>query len=864
MSSPPDSSTSNKAGHLHTIDQKDQQRSLSFPSALNPFHRKAPPKSVKTPLPVEPYEVAPGIWNTDATAQVFGYLDTDAKDKTKGQAPLRKPVPPKHPGSPGQNVPGNISFKVSPLNNQHRRVGPNPLPQHEGKGQPTLDVRKTQQHTEFQGFQGMRTVSREDRLVQRGANPRTGLVSPFITSDTSDDNVVRDHLSLGKPFLDRPEPKGRSRSGKWRQGRFGWSLVESPLLSPIAQSTTGPLSRKVSVKKLEDKLLLQMPGVDNPEPNNMTEQQMKKYQKSIAQAVKKGGNNAMVDPDALPSPRPVTPEGPSTPPNKLHRIRRKMVGSGPGRGEESNETILVNDKAIATSSAPTTRRKDKGTQKVKIVTPVHTAIESSHKSHAQPKMSSANDAFLGLRITQRLGQVGETSRSPQFQGMQERQQVQSRSLTNLSNRAEVESFAPQAFPTLEQYLPRLQLLHPSHFANLEKSSYRRPAELLPAHLRPTEGQKKIIEGACTTTITSTLRKTPEKTQGSKAPRQSKTTTIPRVKAFSIQAPEGSKENYVRESSPRKRLSYTSILADDSGSKGPRQNRLHHLHRSPIATREPEVQHRTEALYQWTLPSSESRGQGAERKATLNTFDDSHYQQAEWTAPRKSSGAIPMAQSMRARSANTIQGPTQDTERNGVGSTRTQDHHGGNGENGGMWSMSGDDVAGKDGNIEYKAGNPTEIAFKGDGSVWFAGHWAGSSHNQNNTSHRVLEPEASLHQESLHAATIIEQCASRLLVSLWSSVTPRSVQSYLFRMADHTIRTFNIDSPPLAVLRTSDAKILDYVRATKEVILACICLTLLLHALLVVRKVLVILSVIMYWLWHPLRTLLAIAKWCVLA
>lgn len=101
-------------------------------------------------------------------------------------------------------------------------------------------------------------VSSEDRLTERGANPRTGLVSPFVTSE-SELGHDHDYLSMGRAGRPQPFAKARTRSGKWKQDGLGWSLVESPLLSPIAQSTNAPPTRQVSLKELEDRLLVQMP-----------------------------------------------------------------------------------------------------------------------------------------------------------------------------------------------------------------------------------------------------------------------------------------------------------------------------------------------------------------------------------------------------------------------------------------------------------------------------------------------------------------------------------------------------------------------------------------------------------------------------
>ena len=871
MSSPPNSGTSTKVGHLHNVDRKHQQRSLSFPAALNPFHKKAHPEIDKATSPVEPYEVAPGIWNTDATAKVFGYLDNEPKkDKIKAHPLARKPVPPKHPALPSQNRPGVSPVKSAPQNAtpQHEKYQPaaaaavTSLSQHEAKGQAVSIEHKNQQHSKIKA---MRTVSRDDRLVQRGANPRTGLVSPFITSDTSDDNVARDYLSLGKPLLDRPSPKGRTRSGKWRQDRAGWSLVESPLLSPIAQSTTGPLSRKVSLKKLEDKLLLEMPGVDNPDPKNMTERQMRKYQKSIAQALENGESNAMVNPNTMPSPRPVTPEGPSTPPNRLHRIRRKAVGSGLGRGEDSVETVLVHEKFTAVSPTSALKRKDLEAHKVKFAAPKETAKESRPKNPPKTKSSTADEAFLGIPLKQRLDQVEENFHLQQSQSM-EKDQVRNRLPTNLSTPMQKECEDPQAFPTLKQYLPRLQLLHPSHFANLETSSYRRPAELMPARLRPMEERKRIIEDACITTITSTSRRRPEWSQRPKVQRQGASIIVPQVRQSSIQVSEGPNKNYVHESSLRKRLSYTSILADDSGSREPKTHLLL-PHQSVTTVKEAEIQIKARVPHPWMQEDDPNPSRGSRHGVATGTSTDPRHQQLGTTSkksPGKWSGATPPVPGLSVRSTNTMQDTIRGKETDGVGTTLTRDHHGGDGKSGRMQSISSDHVAGNHCTRGHDPAKPTEIAFKGDGSVWFAGQWARSEGDQDKEKLRSISTsEGSLPSECMHTSSLSIECIGTLLASLQSAITWDTTKNCLSCMANHTVQTLRTDSRALTVLRRHDASIADYFRATKEVVLAFGCLLLFLNALLIARKVLVGMSTVMSWFWHPLSALLAILRWCVL-
>ena len=100
-------------------------------------------------------------------------------------------------------------------------------------------------------------------------------------------------------------------------------------MSQRPQSTNGTIresSRQVNARKLRDKLLQHMPGVDDPEPIDMKDWEVRKFRGDLADLWKREGSDAMVDPDTLPSPRVRTPEGPSSPPNRTRKIARNVVG----------------------------------------------------------------------------------------------------------------------------------------------------------------------------------------------------------------------------------------------------------------------------------------------------------------------------------------------------------------------------------------------------------------------------------------------------------------------------------------------------------------------------------------------------------
>lgn len=86
----------------------------------------------------------------------------------------------------------------------------------------------------------MGLLSKDDELIQRGANPRTGIISPYVLSDAVGDSLKGNYIVMGNV-----EPKGKTRrggSGKWKQNgsegclvdqfsTFDWPCTETPQLN---------------------------------------------------------------------------------------------------------------------------------------------------------------------------------------------------------------------------------------------------------------------------------------------------------------------------------------------------------------------------------------------------------------------------------------------------------------------------------------------------------------------------------------------------------------------------------------------------------------------------------------------------------
>ncbi|OJJ46761.1 hypothetical protein ASPZODRAFT_2018180 [Penicilliopsis zonata CBS 506.65] len=154
--------------------------------------------------------------------------------------------------------------------------------------------------------------TREARISTRGANSRTGTVSPSPKSasvspaSSSSKDRTRRHddrkiwrLKGGQSDSSNLHPRTPSKSSDRSSTEPDSSVSSQQSVSPIS----GPGS---SNTEWEDQFVVHMPSAREPNPPMMTAQQILNFQQSIEKVYKDG--DAMVDPDTLPSPRTVTPE----------------------------------------------------------------------------------------------------------------------------------------------------------------------------------------------------------------------------------------------------------------------------------------------------------------------------------------------------------------------------------------------------------------------------------------------------------------------------------------------------------------------------------------------------------------------------
>ena len=772
---------------------------------------------------MEPYEVAPGIWSTDATAKAYGYLDTN----DKGHQPRVQSAEPDIQAANRKTKRQSITIDSLSGCKQAQfveRTEQYDIDKVKDESEAPSELRKKgrgEEGTErasnwVEVRQGtMRTVSTDDQLVERGANPRTGLVSPFFVSDNGEDCLEGDYIAVAKVGSTDPPSKKRPCSGKWRQNSLGWSLVESPLLSPFAQSMSDKMSRKISAKQFEDRLPVDRPGADSLDQKTMTDEQIKQYQEGITRAYKRGGGSiAMLDPDTLPLPRQWTPVGPSTPTAKLRKIRRKEVGSRVVRNRKSGDTANMNA-GIRTSSISTPRKDIMKRHKVSIIAPSNTPKGSSFESCENVNNAMGRTGpFSGRESRTTCSQTMSAIQSQSY--LNPGQAHQNRRKGSELSQSSTLLDPPAASQPWSRHLPRLQLLQPSCPASLERSPNFRPTQL---RLKVLEEQRRAVEDACTTTFTIASAKGLGWEQRPKM-RRHENDVVPRVNHLSSRCGEPLK-GYHRRSPPRNKQCFPGDLPMDT------------IHTSGL------VPGRSQAIG-WPKkvdPVGNLVNTRCLRETRIRA--DCLRQTPCEDRPRCLLSPTRTTKNLSHESVILAQEPVQRNE-NGDGCTPTFDHRGDLCDQ--SWGLSSGMLQ-HDCHDMVQATLPAELTNGSESMAWLAGI-------------RTDVEEEYRRPDLLTLMLYFEKKLAEPLATL------SSIQQLFHQTICHVTRALHHASLALITLRMANATTRDQLRAMKELALATVYLLVLLNSLMILRELIVIVCKVLYCVWHPLQTVLSIMGWCI--
>lgn len=235
------------------------------------------------------------------------------------------------------------------------------------------------------------TATSEDKLLGRGANPRTGIISPSVTTDSSQDEKT----------------KPQNKKQKWRMKGDQWISLDVDQSTPADTPATSqsvavnkdsassshnmvsPIEPMGTASNWEDTFIVNMPSARDPNPPTMTAQQIREYQKSIEKVRLEGGK--MLDPDTLPSPRAVTPEQQNALARRIEKQPSVTVQRKPVRNV-SAETYLPSPVSPPLAPRQYYNADDVGREHV---SPIDD--ESPPRDQQEKHFSAGAHSFLGCR-----------------------------------------------------------------------------------------------------------------------------------------------------------------------------------------------------------------------------------------------------------------------------------------------------------------------------------------------------------------------------------------------------------------------------------------------------------------------------------
>ena len=332
------------------------------------------------------------------------------------------------------------------------------------------------------GPRPMGTMCEDDEFVFRGANPRTGIVSPFVFGEGSAN--LWQGLAASRDMPERGETSGRS----WREIGLGWGLMNHVPLSSSTQRIDDESSCTKPSKRLEH---METSGRVESRISHANEDKMQAYRSDLTDLCQSRAENhtAIRTPILSPSAQR-EPASPAVLPRDSQRIHRKKVGSGHVQNDGLTNAEPI--KEIGQDSLPKASATDTSAYK-----------RSTFGSFRAGK-GHLNDP--PHRMIQLDGNLRDRATNP--------------ATVIASGTSKTESAGSG------KYFPRMQFLPPTHIGSLT-ASYRRPTQFLTMQPRDTEiRDDQRNEGGKSATCTSGQSWKSE--QRPQVYRKFGTTSIPRV------------------------------------------------------------------------------------------------------------------------------------------------------------------------------------------------------------------------------------------------------------------------------------------------------------------------------------------------
>ena len=663
----------------------------------------------------------------------------------------------------------------------------------------------------------MRTVSWDDELVERGANPRTGVVSPFVRiGDIANGRGRGNYLAHSYT----PSPLSRagrhSGSGHWKANGSSWNYVESVPVTSL-DGFDGFVMESVGQHFLVE---------THSEKDIYTDGSMPDRTETL---VDQSGGNPLVDGLEAASAiktvgeidveqgtgRPSCEHGNTTPitPIKYNKIRRKAVGSptNPTKGDgefRPHLTGLVQKSSICLDNVTVDQHhRESGC-----------ARESPLLQGTGSKAveSSRSDNRLSPRETSTTTGIEQKSRCNSQTSPTTNHHVKYRNPRLI----ELSKDSPFLSASLKDRLPQVQFRHPTSFANVPGSNQRRLPHRIPPSLRSGLEKRQAVEHAA---LHDHLTVSPPRKQRPKIQRQNGERLI------SNRFDERSRAT--SQPLPSEMLRESQNIAAYRPMEGFQQQKV---------TETMTIKEKANAVVKPAHPPTDQKEDPLETKASSGTP----------SSPKiRPDVVIP----------NDLVG-VNSIHRNAGQHGRSRPHE--------------DDLqkrVWKDTSITPKGSSDHEISIPPSVRHTVPPNYPvepktdkvdSRTHDRAGEARgNALIKSPSVLRRTRELAAIFDYCIDD------HDRTPPSRRSNLVRqilkaLTSHVISKFAGAVTAIRVLGNPDAPISTYVAAISDIGLASIYFLILLHFVVMAARVLEVVSMVLYYVWHPLETTLFVLRWMI--
>lgn len=685
------------------------------------------------------------------------------------------------------------------------------------------------------------TFSYEDELVQRGANPRTGLITPFTQLDRTGDDTPTDYLSSRRAappgiLIERRDDEDHSNILD-----ANWSSVDGLFASPDylvrnQQQVSPSLLGQRSDPMLRNIMWRNATTSENMEVRQRT---LPKRSPNWGQGTHEINRHAYQEHNTQNEVQPAV-RGARSAMKKMNKIPRKEVGGSVASSNSSDIGLNY------------------GTKVPQILDIQPDQVAGGNVVRWQ----DTNDGWYE-DIAQDRFLESSTQRIPKSQNGVSRDDV---TVGDHNTSTQISQNRPGplcTMPSLSQRLPLVRLRHPSHFTNLEQVGHDREAHRLPPSLRSGSQKRRALEQIA---VMGPIASAPPMKQRPRMQRQENHAMMLRSRE---ERRDHGGHGWITAEPPSNRFT-DSPEKRVGAAAGPRSRDLRRNHKltkvDETVTEAGEVRVTTVAQEEWSEEAKPLKS-----PTTL----DAETSQESTAAPLRSrdtggGGSTTVQDSTRATKVRISRSCATDTK--DLSSAEEKKKNQTKSRRGSKTETTGDSDGTDESRKSQTVVDSTDVRkSRAESSFTAITEAALTEASSSSSSSRPLSGFSQL--QALNTLLLQTSRGS----SDWSSSSAAArsksketnpshshsqIHWFLGLVGCHVASTLIRALIAVQILGDPEARVRDYVAALRDIVLALFYLLAILHVLNLTRHVIAAVSAVLFYAWHPFQAAVLLVRWFV--